>query len=80
LADLGTWNARDEPAFAINDSGKPVPRDVLDTEEVQEFSLPHDNGEPARGLAAFEDGNLDGGKPELRDWTSQEVGYHYRTR
>ena len=28
LADLGAWNARDEPALAIDDAGKPVPRDV----------------------------------------------------
>ena len=39
LADLGAWNARDESAFAIDDAGKPVPRDVLGTEEAQEFPL-----------------------------------------
>ena len=80
LADLGAWNARDEPAFAIDDAGKPVPRDVLGIEEAQEFSLPHDDSEPAKGLAVLEDGNLDIGNPILRERTSQEVGYHYRTR
>ena len=39
LADLGAWNARDESALAIDDGGKPVPRDVLDTEEAQEFLM-----------------------------------------
>ena len=37
LADLGAWNARDEPAFALDDAGKPVPRDVVSTEEAQEL-------------------------------------------
>ena len=41
--------------------------------------MPHDDSEPAKGLAVLEDGNLDIGKPILRERTSQEVGYHYRT-
>ena len=48
LADLGVWNARDEPAFAIDDGGKPVPRDIVDTEEVKEFSGPHGDSESTR--------------------------------
>ena len=42
--------------------------------------MPHDDSEPAKGLAVLEDGNLDIGNPILRDRTSQEVGYHHRTR
>jgi hypothetical protein len=37
LADLYAWHARDVSAFAIDDAGKPVPRDVVGIEEVQEF-------------------------------------------
>src|SRR5262245_19944635 len=80
LADLGVWNAGDEAALAIDDAGKPVLRNILCTEEAREFPLPHDDGEPAKGLAVLEDGNLNSCKPELRYRTLHEVGYHDRTR
>jgi hypothetical protein len=71
LADLGAslWNARDEPALAIDDGGKPVPGNVLDTKETPEFSMPNGDSKPAKGLAVLEDGNLDTGTPILRDRT-----------
>jgi hypothetical protein len=82
LADLSTSlrNARDESAFVIDDAGKPVRRDVVCAEEAQEVLASHDDGKPAKGLATLEDGNLDIANQILRDRTSQEVGYHYRTR
>ena len=80
MADRDAWNARDEPAFAIDDAGNPVPRDVVGTEEAQEFLMPHDDSEPAKGQAVLEDGNLDIGNPILRERTYQEVGYHHRAR
>ena len=80
LANLDAWSAGDEPAFAIDDGGKPVPRDVLDIKEAPEFLMPHEDSEPAKGLAVLEDGNLDSGAPIPRERTSHEVGYHYRTR
>ena len=72
LADLGVWNARDEPAFAIDDGGKPVPRDIVDTEEVKEFSGPHGDRQSTKGQAILEDGNVDIGNQILRNRTSQE--------
>jgi hypothetical protein len=80
LTDLGAWSAGDESALAIDDGGNPIPRDVLDIKEAQEFSMPNDDSESAKGLAVLEDGNLDTGTQLLRDCTYYEVGYHDRTR
>ena len=64
--------------LAIDDAGTPVPGEV-GGEEVKEFSLPHDDSEPTKGLAVLEDGNLDIGNPILRERTYHEVGCHDRT-
>lgn len=79
LADLGAWNAGDESALAIYDGGSPVPRDVLDIKEPQEFLLLHDDSEPTKGQFVLEDGNLDIGDPLLCERTFQEISYHHRT-
>ena len=69
LANLGRSfrHARDEAAFAIDDAGKPVPRDVMRTEEGQEFAASNANGQPAKGLTVLEDWDFDSGNPILRD-------------
>ena len=82
LTDLGAslWHACDVAALAIDDAGKPVPGNVLGTEKAQKLSVLYDNGEPAKGQAVLEDGNLDIGNQILREGTSYEVGYYYRSR
>ena len=73
MANLGRSfrHPRDEAALAIDDADKPVSRNVLSAEEAQELSVPHDNGEPAKGQAVLEDGNLDIGNQILRQQTSR---------
>jgi hypothetical protein len=82
LTNLGRTfrHPHDEATLAVNDTNKPVSWDVVRREKAHEFPPFYHNGKPAKRLVAFEDGDLDSGNQILSGRTSQEVGYHDRTR
>ena len=82
LADLSgsLRHTRYMSALAIDNAGKPVPREMASTEETVEFSCWHGNGQPAKWLAVLEDWDFDTDDSILGDATLEKIGDDNRAR
>src|SRR5262249_35734758 len=73
--NISLRNPRDEAPLAIDDTDKPVVRNVMCAEEAQEALFSHGDGQDTKRLPVPKDGNLHAGNPILRARTFHDTRY-----